>query len=70
MMALQHRAKAQVHGGGVLEILKKYEVTRELQELTFWAFKTSSSLRVITERDCRRLAQVAKGLPADALNVT
>lgn len=68
-MALRHRAKNQVHEGGVLGKLKKYAVTRELQELTFWAFKTSSSLRVITERDRRRLAQVAKSLPADALNV-
>jgi hypothetical protein len=61
--------KDQVHEGGVLGILKRYAVTRELQELTFWAFKTSSSLSVITERDRKRLAQVAKGLPADAPNV-
>jgi hypothetical protein len=70
MMSPLHQAKDQVHGGGVLGILKKYAVTREMQELTFWAIKTSRSLRMITERERRRVAQAAIGLPADALIVT
>lgn len=70
MMSPLHQAKDQVHGGGVLGILKRYAVTREMQELTFWAIKTSRSLRMITERERRRVAQAAIGLPADALIVT
>jgi hypothetical protein len=70
MMAPLHQAKDQMHGGGVLGIRKKYAVTRKIQDLTFWAFRTSSSLGVITERERRSLAQAAIRLPADALNVT
>ena len=70
MMAPLHQAKGQVHEGGILGIRKKYAVTRKMQDLTFWAFRTSSSLGVITERKRRSLAQAAIGLPADALNVT
>jgi hypothetical protein len=45
MMALGHRAKDQVHKGGVLGILKKYAVTREMQELPVGQLK----LHVLSE---------------------
>ena len=38
-------------GGGVLDILKKYATTREIQEETFWAIRTARSFRVITTRE-------------------
>jgi hypothetical protein len=41
-----------------------------MQELTFWAVKTARSIRVITQREQRRLALAAIGLPADYLLVT
>ena len=65
-----HARKDLVHGGGALKILRKYAATREIQELTFWAVKTARSMRVITNREQRRLALAAIGLPADALIVT
>jgi hypothetical protein len=51
-----HAKKDFIHGGDVLRILKKYCTTREMQELTFWAVKTARSIRVITQREQRRLA--------------
>lgn len=65
-----HAMKDQLHGGGALAILRKYVTTRETQELTFWAVKLSRQLRVITQREQRRLARAAIGLPADTLTVT
>ena len=70
MNAGLHQSKDQLHGGGVLEILKKYATTRELQEETFWAIKTARSLRMITTREQIRLARAAIGLSADHLWVT
>ena len=54
----------------VLDILKKYATTREIQEETFWAIKTARSFRAITTREQIRLARAAIGLPADELVVT
>jgi pyrroloquinoline quinone (PQQ) biosynthesis protein C len=65
-----HAMKDQLHGGGALSILRKYVTTRECQEMTFWAVKLSRQIRVITQREQRRLARAAIGLPADALIVT
>ena len=65
-----HAKKDLIHGGDVLHILKKYCTTREMQELTFWAVKNARSIRVITQREQRRLALAAIGLPADYLLVT
>ena len=52
------------------KIVSKYCTTREIQQLTFWAVKTARSLRVITNREQRRIAMAAIGLPADSLVVT
>ncbi len=70
MNAGLHQSKDQVHGGGVLDILKKYATTREIQEETFWAIRTARSFRVVTTREQIRLARAAIGLPADELRVT
>ena len=70
MNAGLHQAKDQLHGGGVLDILKKYATTREIQEETFWAIRTARSFRMITTREQVRLARAAIGLPADELLVT
>lgn len=65
-----HQAKDQVHGSGVLKILSKYATTREVQEMTFWAIKTSRSIRMITSAEQTRLARQAIGLSSDELVVT
>ena len=65
-----HASKDLTHGDDCLRVLKKYSTTREIQELTFWAVKTARSLRVITNREQRRIAMAAIGLPADSLIVT
>jgi pyrroloquinoline quinone (PQQ) biosynthesis protein C len=64
-----HNYKDQLHGGGCLQILRKYVTSRELQELTFWATRLSRQYRVITQREQRRMARAAIGLPADDLFV-
>ena len=65
-----HASKDLTHGDDCLKVLKKYCTTRECQELTFWAVKTARSLRVITNREQRRIATAAIGLPADTIVVT
>lgn len=65
-----HASKDLTHGEDCLKVLKKYCTTREMQELTFWAVKTARSLRVVTNREQRRIATAAIGLPADSLVVT
>ena len=65
-----HAQKDVIHGGDTLRVLKKYATSRETQELTFWAVKTSRSMRTITHREQRRLALAAIGLPSDNLVVT
>jgi len=40
-----------------------------MQEQTFWATRLSRQLRVITQREQRRMARAAVGLPADNLFV-
>ena len=65
-----HASKDLTHGEDCLKVLKKYCTTREIQQLTFWAVKTARSLRVITNREQRRIAMAAIGLPADSLIVT
>lgn len=64
-----HNYKDQLHGGGCLQILRKYVTSREMQELTFWATRLSRQYRVITQREQRRMARAAIGLPADDLFV-
>ncbi|HEX6801266.1 MAG TPA: iron-containing redox enzyme family protein [Candidatus Binatia bacterium] len=65
-----HASKDLTHGDDCLKVLKKYCTTREIQELTFWAVKTARSFRVVTNREQRRIAMAAIGLPADSLIVT
>src|SRR5262245_15575530 len=65
-----HASKDLTHGEDCLKVLKKYCTTREIQELTFWAVKTARSFRVVTNREQRRIAMAAIGLPADSLIVT
>lgn len=65
-----HASKDLTHGEDCLKVLKKYCTTREIQQLTFWAVKTARSLRVITNREQRRIAMAAIGLAADSLIVT
>ena len=69
MNAPLHQAKDQIHGSGVLEILAKYATTREVQELTFWAIRTSRSIRMLMGAEQTRLARRAIGLSCDALMV-
>ena len=64
-----HNYKDQLHGGGCLRILRQYVTSREMQEQTFWATRLSRQLRVITQREQRRMARAAVGLPADNLFV-
>jgi pyrroloquinoline quinone (PQQ) biosynthesis protein C len=65
-----HASKDLTHGDDCLKVLKKYCTTREIQQLTFWAVKTARSFRVVTNREQRRIAMAAIGLPADSLIVT